>query len=75
MAYRHRCGACGFTTRWTSRSEAEDLSVAHYADRHPGLVPGGIVEMNRRNPRTIGYAAPLGLVFLVLFLIVASCLR
>ncbi|MEU0163269.1 hypothetical protein ABZ154_31870 [Streptomyces sp. NPDC006261] len=75
MAYRYRCGECGFTTRWTTESEAEDLAVAHYADRHPRIVPGGSVEINRKNPNSLGCVPLFGLACLVLFLIIASCQR
>lgn len=72
MAYRYRCGECGFSTRWTTQSEAEDLSVAHYADRHPHLVPGGSVETNRKNPQSSGCLPLIGIALLLL-LIIASC--
>ncbi|MBD2830286.1 hypothetical protein ID875_26080 [Streptomyces globisporus] len=74
MAYRYRCGECGFSTRWTTESEAEDLSVANYADRHPRLVPGGSVEINRKNPESAGCLTLLGIALLLL-LIIASCGR
>ncbi|MFE9456741.1 hypothetical protein [Streptomyces californicus] len=74
MAYRYRCGECGFSTRWTTESEAEDLSIAHYADRHPRLVPGGSVEINRKNPESVGCLTLLGIALLLL-LIIASCGR
>ncbi|MFI1188615.1 hypothetical protein [Streptomyces californicus] len=74
MAYRYRCGECGYSTRWTTESEAEDLSVAHYADRHPRLVPGGSVEINRKNPESVGCLTMLGIALLLL-VIIASCGR
>ena len=74
MAHRYRCGECGFSTRWTTQSEAEDLSVAHYADRHPQLAPGGSVETNRKNPAAVGCLPMVGLVLLLL-MIIASCQR
>ncbi|WP_418960472.1 hypothetical protein [Streptomyces tritici] len=74
MAFRYRCGECGFSTRWSTESEAEDLAIAHYADRHPGLLPGGSVEVNRKNPHSPGCLPVLGVAFF-LFLIIASCQR
>ncbi|MET8732475.1 hypothetical protein ABZV81_35695 [Streptomyces parvus] len=72
MAYRYRCGECGFSTSWSTESEAEDRVVAHYADRHPDLVPGGSVEINRKNPNSLGCLPMIGIAFLLL-LIIASC--
>ncbi|MFE0641747.1 hypothetical protein ACFW2Y_09090 [Streptomyces sp. NPDC058877] len=74
MAYRYRCGDCRFATRWTTESEVEDISVAHYADRHPGLLPGGHIEINSKNPHSPGFLLILGIGFLLL-LIIASCRR
>ncbi|WP_324792430.1 hypothetical protein SJX93_00020 [Streptomyces cyaneofuscatus] len=74
MAYRYRCGECGFSTLWTTESEAEDRSRAHYADRHPQLVPGGSVEINRKNLETVGCLPMIGIALLLL-LITASCQR
>ncbi|MFJ7085958.1 MULTISPECIES: hypothetical protein [Streptomyces] len=72
MAYRYRCGECRFSTSWGTESAAEDLAVAHYAERHPGLVPGGSVEVNRKNPHSLGCLPMIGIAFLLL-LIIASC--
>ncbi|MFE9009052.1 hypothetical protein ACFYOY_44300 [Streptomyces sp. NPDC007875] len=74
MAHRYRCGECGFSTRWTTESEAEDLAAAHYAERHPGLALGGGLEINRKNPNFLGFLPLLGIAFL-LILIIVSCQR
>lgn len=71
MAYRYRCGECGFRTSWTTRSEAEDRAVAHCTDRHPGLLPGSGFEVNTRNPRAVGCLLMLAVLFLLL--IAPSC--
>ncbi|MBB6171255.1 hypothetical protein HNR23_001315 [Nocardiopsis mwathae] len=70
MAYRYRCGECGFKTGWTTESEAEDRAIAHYADHHPELIPGGSVEINTKNPNSLGCLPHLGI--LILLLIIAS---
>lgn len=72
MAFRYSCGECGFSTPWTTESEAEDLAVAHYADRHPNLTPGGTVQVNRKDPTGLGCLPMLGIAILLL-VIVASC--
>ncbi|MEV6260642.1 hypothetical protein AB0M42_07740 [Streptomyces sp. NPDC051784] len=74
MAHRYRCGECGFSTRWSTESEAGDLAAAHYADHHPGLPLGGIVQINEKNPRTLGCLPMIG-IMLLLLLIIASCRR
>jgi hypothetical protein len=50
MAYRYRCGECGFKTSWGTESQGEQQQIAHYTNRHPGLAPGGQVETNTKNP-------------------------
>jgi hypothetical protein len=48
VAYRYWCGECGFRTPWLTRSDAERRQLDHYAARHPGVEPGGHVEVSRR---------------------------
>ncbi|MGW1813917.1 hypothetical protein ACWCQM_10180 [Streptomyces sp. NPDC002125] len=74
MAHRYRCGECRFATRWTTESEVGDLAAAHYAENHPGLALGGIVEINQKNPNSLGCLPMLGITFLLL-VIVAACQR
>ncbi|MFD3917644.1 hypothetical protein [Streptomyces sp. NPDC058595] len=72
MAHRYRCGECRFSTRWTTESEAEDLAAAHYVHRHPGLVLGGSMEVNRKNPNSLGCLPMLGITLFLLLIVVAS---
>ncbi|MFJ5229786.1 hypothetical protein ACIQBJ_07750 [Kitasatospora sp. NPDC088391] len=77
MAYRYRCGECGFKTSWGTESQGERDQVAHYADRHPGLYPGGTVETNTKNPEGNGCLGCLGAlaVLFLLLMLAASCGR
>jgi hypothetical protein len=50
MAYRYWCGECGYRTSWGSESLGAEQQSEHYARRHPGVPPGGQVEVNRKNP-------------------------
>ncbi|MFD9758154.1 hypothetical protein [[Kitasatospora] papulosa] len=74
MAHRYRCGECRFATRWTTESEVGDLAAAHYAENHPRLALGGIVEVTQKNPHSRGWLSMLGIAVLLL-LIVATCQR
>lgn len=74
MAHRYRCGACRFATRWATESEVSDLAAAHYAETHPGLALGGVVEINQKDPNSLGCLPMLGIAVLLL-VIVASCQR
>jgi hypothetical protein len=75
MAYRYWCGECGYRTPWLSESQGEELQIEHYIRRHPGVPPGGTVEVNRRNPDGgHGCLVLLGIVLLLL-LVAASCHR
>ncbi|MFH9685014.1 hypothetical protein ACH4LE_01540 [Streptomyces sp. NPDC017413] len=74
MAHRCRCGECRFATRWTTESEVGDLAAAHYAENHPGPALGGIVEINQKNPDSLGFLQMLGIALLLL-VIVATCRR
>ncbi|MEU3975017.1 hypothetical protein [Streptomyces bacillaris] len=72
MAFRYRCGECRFHTGWSTESQVEDSAVAHYAECHPHLLPGGSVEVNRKNPDSLGCLPMIGIA-LLLILIIASC--
>jgi hypothetical protein len=73
VAYRYWCGECGFRTAWLNESQGQERQIEHYARRHPGIDPGGHVEVNRRRPGAArGCAKALGLVVLLLIL-AASC--
>lgn len=75
MAYRYRCGECGFKTSWGTESQGERAQITHYTDRHPGLCPGGTVEANTKNPQ--GGSGCLGVlaVLFLLFVLAVSCSR
>jgi hypothetical protein len=74
MAYRHWCGECGYKTAWLSESQSEEQQIQHYATHHPGIPPGGSVEVNGKDPSgDIGCLPMLGI--LVLFLILAASCR
>lgn len=74
MAYRCWCGECAFRTPWLSESQAETRQIQHYAERHPGLEPGGHVEVSRRSPNGgTGCLRVVGI--LVLLLILAAACR
>ncbi|MFJ5881458.1 hypothetical protein [Kitasatospora cineracea] len=77
MAYRYRCGECGFKTSWGTESQGELAQELHYTDHHPGLLPGGTVEVNGKNPASQRGEGCLGClaVLVLLFLLLASCHR
>ncbi|MFJ1707411.1 hypothetical protein [Kitasatospora sp. NPDC088346] len=75
MAYRYRCGECGFKTSWGTESQGERQQSAHYADRHTGLVPGGLVETNTKNPDGGNSCLTFVAVAILLLLLAASCHR
>lgn len=73
MAYRYWCGECGFKTPWLSESQVEKQQFEHYVKKHPGIDPGGHVEVNRTNPNGgLGCLQAVGIVVLLLIL-AASC--
>ncbi|MEE1782232.1 hypothetical protein PUR71_04720 [Streptomyces sp. SP17BM10] len=75
MAYRYWCGECGYRTPWLAEPRAEEQQIDHYTRRHPGVPPGGTVEVNRKSPQgSSGCAALLGVLVLLLVL-AASCRR
>ncbi|ASU84471.1 hypothetical protein CDO52_18170 [Nocardiopsis gilva YIM 90087] len=75
MAYRYRCGECTFKTGWITESEAEDRAVAHYADHHPQLIPGGMVEFNAEKRDSHGCLGciPVVAILFLLLMIASSC--
>lgn len=73
MAYRYWCGECGFKTPWLTQSEGEQRQIDHYAARHPGIEPGGQVEVNRKNPGGSGGCLTAVAVVVLLLLVAASC--
>ena len=70
--YRYWCGECHYRTPWLTESEGADQQDRHYAQRHPGIVPGGRVEVRRSSGGGTGCLAVVGLLFLVL-LLAATC--
>jgi hypothetical protein len=43
-SYRYRCGECGHRTSWGRESQGQQAIEAHYAQRHPQVIPGGMAE-------------------------------
>ncbi|MFD9408094.1 hypothetical protein ACFWBN_13905 [Streptomyces sp. NPDC059989] len=74
MAYRHWCGECSHKTAWLSESESEQQLIEHYAKQHPGVLPGGSFEVNKKDPNGLGCLPMLGILF-VLLLLAAQCQR
>jgi hypothetical protein len=75
VAYRYWCGECSFKTPWLSESQGEQRQIEHYAKQHPGIPPGGHVEVNRRNPDGGLGCLQLIVVTVVLLVLAASCHR
>ncbi|MFE9259223.1 hypothetical protein [Streptomyces sp. NPDC006879] len=73
MAYRYWCGECEFKTTWLNESQTERQQIEHYASKHPGIEPGGHVQINRRDADGVGCLQILGV--LVLLLILAAACR
>lgn len=70
MAYRHWCGECGFKTAWLSEPRGKEMQFQHYIKRHPGVPPGGSVEIHRgRHGGILCCLAVVGLLFLLLILL------
>lgn len=42
--FRGKCGECAHQTGWLTESGVENAMEAHYADRHPELPPGGLIQ-------------------------------
>ncbi|MEV5259325.1 MULTISPECIES: hypothetical protein [Streptomyces] len=75
MAYRYWCGECTAKTSWLDESRAEQQQIDHYTRKHPGIPPGGHVEVHRGNPQGgLGCLPFLGIT-IVLLVIAASCRR
>lgn len=70
-SYRHRCGECGHRTAWGSQWQGEQAIEAHYAARHPHVVPGGMVEF-RQGASGCGPGCLIALGVLALFLLIAA---
>ncbi|MEV6208272.1 hypothetical protein [Kitasatospora sp. NPDC051914] len=75
MAYRYWCGECGFRTAWLGESEGERQQVEHYRRKHPGIPPGGHVEVDRKDPGGGLGCLRLVVVAVVLLALAASCRR
>jgi hypothetical protein len=73
MAYRYRCGECGYKTSWGTESQGEQQQIAHYANRHPGLPVGGQVEANTKNPSGGSGCLTFVLIAVLLLLLASSC--
>ncbi|MFF1649742.1 hypothetical protein [Streptomyces sp. NPDC058240] len=73
MAYRFWCGECGFKTPWLAESEGAQRQLEHYTKQHPGILAGGHVETNRKNPQgsSIGILQVAGILVLLLIIAVA----
>ncbi|WP_326768008.1 hypothetical protein OG978_28875 [Streptomyces sp. NBC_01591] len=75
MAYRFWCGECGFKTPWLAESEGAQRQLEHYTKQHPGILAGGHVETNRKNPQgSLGCLQVAGILVLLL-IIAAACQR
>ncbi|CAK7283991.1 hypothetical protein ACNFR7_04500 [Streptomyces sp. RM1] len=73
MAYRYWCGECSFKSSWGTESQGEKEQLEHYRVHHPGLVPGGQVETNRKNPEGGGSCLAIIAVAVLLVFLAASC--
>ncbi|WP_329491082.1 hypothetical protein OG618_32030 [Kitasatospora sp. NBC_01246] len=71
VAYRYWCGECSSRTAWLGESEGERQQVEHYAKRHPGIPPGGQVEVGRRLDAGRGWLAPAAAALVLLIVVVA----
>ncbi|MBB5868535.1 hypothetical protein F4553_001914 [Allocatelliglobosispora scoriae] len=79
MAYRYRCGECEFKTAWLTEFQGAQHQLYHYAQRHPGIPPGGQVEIGQESPSPSldtgnGCLKVIGAV-IVLLVLVALCRR
>lgn len=72
--YRYWCGECHYRTSWLTESAGADAQVQHYIQRHPGIEPGGRVEVRTSSGGGggIGCLALVGVLFVVL-LLAATC--
>ncbi|GAA2752713.1 hypothetical protein [Kitasatospora cinereorecta] len=75
MAHRYWCGECSHRTPWLTEFAAAQRQIEHYAAEHPGIPPGGHVEVDRGGPdRGFGCLHLLGIAILLLVL-AAACRR
>lgn len=70
--YRYWCGECHYRTPWLAESEGAAEQVAHYAQRHPAVPPGGRVEVRDKRGDGGGCLAVLG-ILLLLVVLAPSC--
>jgi len=70
--YRYWCGECRYRTSWLTESQGAEQQERHYTERHPGLLPGGRVEVDPRKGGGGGCIAVVG-VLLLLVLFARSC--
>ncbi|NUP22555.1 MAG: hypothetical protein HOZ81_42155 [Streptomyces sp.] len=70
-SYRYRCGECGHRTAWGSESRGGEAMETHYAQRHPHIAPGGMVEFRKGSPGG-GSGCLIAVGIVVLLLILAS---
>ncbi|WP_255311987.1 hypothetical protein [Streptomyces sp. PTY087I2] len=75
MAYRYWCGECTSRTPWLSNARAQQAQIDHYAEKHPGIPPGGHVEVHRGDPQGgLGCLVFIGIT-VALLIVAASCHR
>lgn len=68
-SYRYRCGECGHRTGWGSESQGGEGIEAHYAQRHPHVPSGGMVEFRKGSSGGgSGCLIAVGIVFLLLLI-------
>jgi hypothetical protein len=70
-SYRYRCGECGHHTSWGSESQGQRAIEAHYAQRHPHVATGGMVEF-RQGASGCGSGCLIALGILVLLIVLAA---
>ncbi len=70
--YRAHCGECGYTSSWLAESHAQDVVVSHYQAKHPGIEPGGAVQIKKGNPEGIGWGGGC-LIIVVLLILLSQC--
>ena len=72
--YRYWCGECHYRTTWLTESQGAEQQLRHYVKSHPGIEPGGHVEIRKRSGGGLGCVLLIGLFFVVLML-AATCQR
>jgi len=73
VAHRYWCGECGFKTPWLARPEGLHRQVEHYARKHPGTPPAGLLETRRRGPSSAGCLLLTAVAFILLSLAASCC--